>query len=53
MPDNVTDMAKASLKKSGKLTYDPAAYSAGYLEGIRVAKELVLKAFEKFVEKKT
>jgi hypothetical protein len=51
VPDNVTEMAKTALKKSGKLTYDPAAYAAGYLEGIKVAKEIVVKAFEKFVEK--
>ena len=49
MPDTVAEMARKSLKKSGKLNFDPAAYTAGYAEGIRVASQVVREALEKFV----
>lgn len=51
MPDSLADMAKAALKKSGKLTFDPAAFTAGYLAGVRDAKEVVVKALEKYTAK--
>ena len=52
MPDAIVDAAKRALKKSGKLTLDPAAYTAGYVEGIKAAKAVVLEALEKYGEEK-
>lgn len=51
MPDTVAEQAKVALKKSGKLNYDPAAYTAGYIAGIQAAREVMTKALEKYVEK--
>jgi hypothetical protein len=48
MPDTIQDAAKKALKKSGKLNMDPAAYTAGYLEGVKAAKAVVLEALEKY-----
>lgn len=51
MPDTIVEQARVTLKKSGKLNYDPAAYAAGYLAGVQAARETVVKALEKYVEK--
>lgn len=34
-------------------TYDPAAYTAGYLDGVRAAKAVVIEALDKYMEVKT
>lgn len=51
MPDIAAE-AKRALKKTGKLTYDPAAYTAGYLDGVKAAKAMVIEALEKYGEEK-
>ena len=51
--DNVTELAKKALKRSGRLNVDPNAYALGFAEGVKAAVELVREALGKFVEKKT
>ncbi len=52
MADTLADIAKKTLKKSGKLNMDPAAYTAGFLEGVKAAKAVVIEALEKYGEEK-
>jgi hypothetical protein len=50
MPDTLADIAKKTLKKSGKLNMDPAAYTAGFLDGVKAANAAVIEALEKYTE---
>lgn len=50
MPDTAMEQAKKALKKTGKLTFDPAAYTAGFLDGVKAAKIVVIESLEKYME---
>ena len=53
MPDTLAEMAKKTLKRSGKLTLDPAAYTAGFLAGYNAAEIVIIDALEKLGKVKT
>jgi len=47
----VQDVAKVSLKKSGKMTYDPVAYTAGFKAGWQEAISRCLDAIHEIDDK--